>query len=456
MSRAADRLADAGGARAWLVPALGVLLLGAAVAHFLGHAGPRADVAAATLLPAVALLGYGGWFWARRPRGARGDAVFAWAIGGAGLVLALDLWAILVDAYGATAAVDHIFIQHTTVGALGGAIAGTYSQRDRWRARSHVRLRRALDAAMDGIAVVDDDGTVSYANDAFADARGADGPGALVGEQWQAAYPDETRTRFAAVLAEFEAGDRDRWHGTVTARRIDGHTYPQDISVTALDDGGYVWVCRDVTGRAERDQRLRVLNRVLRHNVRNSLNVVLGRARRLTDRLGDDEDVESIEEAAEELLSVSEKARQLERSLDSEDAPTDPLADVVAQEAEHASEQYPDVAFDVTVDCETAVDRRLRLAVRELLESTAEHADGDAASVSIVARAEPPTVRVAADGSGIPEHERRALEGVEETSLEHGSGVGLWLVYWVVSHAGGDLDVRDDGTVVLRADAGKN
>jgi len=454
MSTAPDRLAEGANARRWAVASLGALLSGAAVAHFLQHADPEPMVAAATVLPAFALLAYGVWFWAWQPAGARGDAVFVWAIGGAGLVLALDLWAVLVDAYGATATVSHIFIQHTSVGALGGAIAGTYSQRDRWRARSHVRLRRALDTAMDGIAVLDADGTVSYANAAFADEIGVENRDDVVGDSWRTAYPEETRDRIAEVLDEFDEEERDQWHGTVTARRVDGATYPQDISMTALDDGGYVWVCRDVTGREERDQRLRVLNRVLRHNVRNALNVVLGRANRLGERLGDDEDVEGIQSAAEELLTVSEKARQLEQSLGSEDAPTDPLADIVSREADRVRAQYPDVTVDVTADCAAAVDSRLQLAVRELLASTAEHADGD--RVSVVARPSPPTVRVEADGSGIPEHERRALEGVEETTLEHGSGVGLWLVYWVVSQADGDLEVGDDGTVVVRADAGKN
>jgi len=42
-------------------------------------------------------------------------------------------------------------------------------------------------------------------------------------------------------------------------------------------------------------------------------------------------------------------------------------------------------------------------------------------------------VRVGDNGSGIPEHERRTLAGADETPLRHGSGVGLWLVYWLVT-----------------------
>ena len=453
MSPVDDHLAAPDTASRWLVPALGVTLTGAALAHFAAHTVPDPMAAAATILPALALLGYGLWFWLRAPAGARGDAVFAWAIGGAGIVLVLDLWAILVGAYGSTAALDHVLIQHTSTGALGAAIAGTYSERDRWRAGSHVRLLRALDAAMDGIAVLDESGDVSYANAAFAEGYGAESPSAVVGEPWRVCYPEATHERVAAVLAELDAGEREEWQGTVTARRTNGTTYPQDLAMTALADDGYVWVCRDVTGREERDTRLRVLNRVLRHNVRNALNLVLGRAERLRERHGDDEDVDSIVAAAENLLAAGEKARLLERALEAGVAPDERLGEIVTKEVERAAEQHPDVSFEATVDGEVEADSRLRLAVRELLSNAAEHNDAADPVVHAAVEADPPTVRVADNGSGIPENERRALAGVGETPLRHGSGVGLWLVYWLVTQSDGAVTVTDDGTVVLRPNA---
>ena len=58
-------------------------------------------------------------------------------------------------------------------------------------------------------------------------------------------------------------------------------------------------------------------------------------------------------------------------------------------------------------------------------------------------------VRVADDGPGLPEMEQRVLTGRRETPLQHGQGLGLWLVYWVVREAGGDLSVTvADGTAV--------
>jgi PAS domain S-box-containing protein len=464
-----EALATPAHSRQWAVAALGALLSAAAVSHFVGHS-EHADpmVATATVGPAVAVLAYGLWFWQSDTATPRGDAVFTWAVGGAGLVLALDLWAIYADAYG-DIATTHVFVQHSSVGALGGAIAGTYAERDRWRARSRLRLLEALDSAMDGIAVLDDDRTIQYANASFASAFGVEDPENIVGQSWRCSYPPATQERVTDVLANLDASEGG-WQGTVTASRADGSTYPQELSVTAVEDG-FVWVSRDVTDREERDQRLGVLNRVLRHDTRNALNVVLGRANRLADRLGEDEDVASVRKAAEGLLETSEKARRLEDALDRNAAVSEPVDELVHAEVAAVRDDYPEAEFAVSVSRSDLVDERLRLAVHELLRNAVEHSSTSPGSqahqdavehgdttpprVSVSVSADPLMVRVTDDGPGIPEHERRALSGVEETALRHGSGVGLWLVYWVVSQTGGDVDVDDDDGVVVWP-AGKN
>ena len=472
--------------RQWAVAALGALLSAAAAVHFAGHIGDVDPmVAVATVGPAAAVLAYGLWFWQSDSATPRGDAVFTWAVGGAGFVLALDLWAVSASAYG-NVATSHIFVQHSSVGALGGAIAGTYAERDRWRARSRLRLLEALDSAMDGIAVLDDDRTIQYANTSFASAFGADDPDTVVGQSWRCSYPAATQERIADVLGDLDASG-DGWQGTVTASRADGSTYPQELSMTPVEDG-FVWVCRDVTGREERNQRLHVLNRVLRHDTRNALNVVLGRANRLSERSEDDEDVAAILEATEDLLDTSEKARKLEDALDHDAADCEPVDELVRSEVAAVREDHPDAHFDVSVSRSDPVDERLRLALHELLVNAVEHSSTDNRTaeqsddavehsstspdskarqdavehggdgtprVSVSVTTKPLAIKVSDDGPGIPEHEQRALAGVEETALQHGSGVGLWLVYWVVCQTGGDVGVDDEGGVVVWP-AGKN
>ncbi|MFC7188374.1 ATP-binding protein, partial [Halorubrum yunnanense] len=53
------------------------------------------------------------------------------------------------------------------------------------------------------------------------------------------------------------------------------------------------------------------------------------------------------------------------------------------------------------------------------------------------------------DGPGMPEMEADILETGEETPLNHGGGLGLWMVRMIVTQAGGDVSVATtDGTEV--------
>jgi signal transduction histidine kinase len=57
------------------------------------------------------------------------------------------------------------------------------------------------------------------------------------------------------------------------------------------------------------------------------------------------------------------------------------------------------------------------------------------------------TVTVRDRGPGVPEHELAVIREGDESALEHGSGLGLWLVQWGVTALGGDLDFEtSDGT----------
>lgn len=52
-------------------------------------------------------------------------------------------------------------------------------------------------------------------------------------------------------------------------------------------------------------------------------------------------------------------------------------------------------------------------------------------------------IEIRDNGSGIPDHERDVLQRDEESSLEHGSGIGLWLAYWAIENSGGELRFPD-------------
>ncbi|MFC4406864.1 ATP-binding protein [Haloarchaeobius iranensis] len=85
-------------------------------------------------------------------------------------------------------------------------------------------------------------------------------------------------------------------------------------------------------------------------------------------------------------------------------------------------------------DSATAVaDRRLVFALSNAIENAVDHNDQPSVEMSVETTDTAVEIRVADDGPGIPEQER------DITQPQHGSGLGLWAVNWVVESFGGNL-----------------
>jgi signal transduction histidine kinase len=96
------------------------------------------------------------------------------------------------------------------------------------------------------------------------------------------------------------------------------------------------------------------------------------------------------------------------------------------------------------------VDLELGTAIDELLRNAIDHAGREAPRVALDLTVEADddgrrwaTISVVDEGPGIPDVERAVLQRGEETALMHGSGMGLWLVYWVVTELGGEVAIED-------------
>ena len=203
----------------------------------------------------------------------------------------------------------------------------------------------------------------------------------------------------------------------------------------------------DITARKQRERRLEVLNRVLRHNIRNDVNVILGHAEVLADRVEDDDfatRAAELREKAAELTALSDRARSLDRTM-RRGSPRDSivgLATLVDDVVAGYDREYSALTVETAVaDVRVVGDGRLALAVEELLDNVVEHAGaGSTVRVESERAGEDIRLRVADDGPGIPDHERSAVGGSTEiTQLEHGSGLGLWVVRWVCESCGGRL-----------------
>lgn len=270
------------------------------------------------------------------------------------------------------------------------------------------------------------------------------------------------------VSEGIDAANLEALDGSIHTSTIGGQRRAYELRLAPVRDHhgartGRMLMVRDVTGLRESEQRLKVSNRVLRHNLRNEIGVVLGYARTLAERLdGTDEAYATvIHETATELHELSEKARRithLDGAINGERATVDIAAELsaVVEEFRAATTDLV-IHLDVPDSLEVTMvsQETFRIAVRNVIENAVEHNDAAKPCVSATVEStdDEVRIRVADNGSGLPEMERSVIGAGLETPLEHSQGLGLWLTYWCVSMSNGslDLDADDDGTTVTIA-----
>jgi PAS domain S-box-containing protein len=197
-----------------------------------------------------------------------------------------------------------------------------------------------------------------------------------------------------------------------------------------------------------------VLNRVLWHNLRNDMSVVRGYTQAMANRLGDDTMAETPLRKIDNLLDLADKARKLGHIVTTDvDSETVDIASLLNSEINQISDVYSGASFvyETEGDLTTAVLPCFQQALHELIENAAEHG-GETSYVSVTGTAIGPdiVIDIADDGPGLPDHEAAVFESGTETPLIHGSGLGLWLAYWIVMIHGGTIEATTDtdGTTV--------
>ncbi|MFD1641277.1 ATP-binding protein [Halohasta litorea] len=270
--------------------------------------------------------------------------------------------------------------------------------------------------------------------------------------------PDE-RKRFSDQLLEQGSVDGVE----LRLQTVDGNPVWCEVSGIAVEEDGqtvFELALQDITERKERQQQLAVLNRVLRHNLRNAMNVIRGNTALLSDGIDDEElqtHVTAIEQRVTNLEQLSEKAGTV-RSLFDQGREVNVTCDVnelLGELESEFEETHPSATMRIDEFDPVAIwaDVRLKMALMELVDNAVVHNDQPepVVTVSVDASETKPAdswvdISIVDNGPGIPDDERQAIETGQETPLQHGTGLGLWLVYWTVSLLGGEISIDDHPT----------
>jgi PAS domain S-box-containing protein len=333
--------------------------------------------------------------------------------------------------------------------------------------RVEAQYETTLASTNDAIFLLDPAaGEIAETNRRAAELLGYD-RGELVGMDPHEIHPHETESFDEFLDTVLERGDL--LTDELSCRTRSGATVPVDISASAVTVGDRECVlvsARDISERKRREHQIDVLRRLLRHNLRNEMTVVVGFADTIVQTATDDSirrAAEQIKDRASELTSTSATVRRLQRVLRTRaDGNAVDVTGAVEDVASQYREAYPDATVEADVPDGLEVDGAdgIEFALEQLVENALEHDDSDEplARISVEQTTDADGgdrlhVTVVDDGPGIPEQELAALDvNVEQTDVNHGSGVGLHVVGQVATHAGGSVSVSTaestDGTAV--------
>ena len=316
------------------------------------------------------------------------------------------------------------------------------------------RYQSLFESIRDAIVVSDTDGHIVNTNPAFTELFGyefseVEGAGTAI------IYADDSGfDADRALNASPSSKIRSR---TNRYRKRSGQVFEGEESLFPVrnpDDQvtGYVAIIRDVSNREARLQQLQVLERVLRHNINNDMNVIAGYAETIRDDASGPmaDYAETILTKSEALVDTADKERKITSHLLRTPTPRrQELRPTILQTVEWARERYPDadITTDIPDPCVSTATDAIGQALEELIENAIVHSDRDDPSVRVTVEPREDVLEmiIADDGPGIPEMERSVLTGEADIEpLYHGSGLGLWLVNLIVRQSNGVLRFEEN------------
>ena len=220
---------------------------------------------------------------------------------------------------------------------------------------------------------------------------------------------------------------------------------------------------RDITALKQYEQQLEtqrdnldLLNQVVRHDIRNDLQLIQAYGGMLAevDSLSEQQQlfISKVLKAANNAVDLTTSARDLSEVMLRDETETKPmpLAQTVEQQVDRLQSETQSAI--VTIDSslpavDVIADELLEAVFRNLLKNAVQHNDKDVPEITISASVDnhQVIVNVADNGPGVSDAHKTEIFGRGNQGLKsEGTGIGLYLVQTLVDRYGGSVWVEDN------------
>lgn len=228
-----------------------------------------------------------------------------------------------------------------------------------------------------------------------------------------------------------------------------GETRYLELALTRVPYKGrqaILGAARDITDRKEMEERivqlngvLRLLNKNLRHDVLNDLNVV-SNSLELYRENKDERLLESAFKSIEKIINLVKRMRELESLVSSGGS----LKSYNVKDLVSSIEEDFDIEINVEGDGVVLGDEALNSVLGNIIGNSIKHGKADKANITVEEEDEFCSIRITDNGVGVPDEIKENVFEEGFSGDDSGSGLGLYIVKKTVERYGGSIEIEDN------------
>lgn len=303
------------------------------------------------------------------------------------------------------------------------------------------QLRMLIDALPIPVTIYDSDGKIKIWNQECADIIGY--PSEVMRGETHSFFRDSNEYEDLIV----ESLNGESFDGKRTdVRSADGRRIPIELYTEPVYKNGeldsLIAISMNVSDREQRKRQLNVLQRVLRHNLRNKMTVIKGWMEKMKEDGCTERSLSKVDEASNSLLKLTDQVQDIRSTINSDDAVTP--VDIQDFDSEINDDN---LVTEYDIEDEKRVPSRSLLSMKYLADRCL---NGDEKTVSVRFESDENSVLmdIRSRDELLEQSEISYLDDGMETPLDHSDDLKIAHVYILIKSVGGDILSSEENRIV--------